>query len=264
MVGDLSGEVQLHEAGGEHLRVHAEVVERACCQQLGHLAGNAADAGLQRASAVDVCDRKLGNRGLDRGGWRVGQVQRLAIALHQEVDLVDPQAVLVLAGTERAWEVRADLHDEQSIGVGAGTVQLVDRGAGVKTEADPTVDRRGGRRRHHPRVEVVQHRLEATKVGGYEIHRGTRVSQEALGGAEEAAAVVHAGVHEQLVEIRHQCTEHLQLLEVGALAECVKEAARHTRPERHGQRIDGPNGCYCIAHLAEHAVTVSPARDEVQ
>ena len=78
-----------------------------------------------------------------------------------------------------------------------------------------------------PRLEVVQHRLEAAEVGRHEVDRRAGVAQEPLGRTEEAAAVVHPRAHEQLVQVGEQRAEHLEVLEVVALAERVEEASGH-------------------------------------
>ncbi len=106
-------------------------------------------------------------------------------------------------------EVRADLDEQYSIRIGAGGMQLVDRGAGVQAEAHPAVDRHRGRGGHNPRRQVAEDRLEPTKVGRHEIDRRPSVAEEPLCRPEEPAAERHAAASEQLVQVGEQRTEHL-------------------------------------------------------
>ena len=239
--------------------MHTEIVEGALGEQLGDLAGNPADAGLQGATAVDELQGILGDRHLDLVGGRVGQVQWLQIGLQQEVDLIDMEAVLVLRRqTEGVGEVGADLDDHEAVGVGPGTVELVDACTGVNAEAHPPVHRRSGRRRHDARPEVVEHRLEAAEVGRHEVNRRAGIAQEPLSRTEEPAAVVHPFAHEQLVEVGEQGAEHFEVLEVVALTEGVEEAARHTRSQGHSKTVVGADRCDGFAHRCDHGLTVRP------
>ena len=63
--------------------------------------------------------------------------------------------------------------------------------------------------------------------------------QEPLGRPEEPGEQVHPGLGEQRVEVDEERAEHLEVLEVVALAERVQEGGRLAGPERDAQRVGG-------------------------
>ena len=254
--------VEPHETGGEHLGVDAEVADAAGRDHLGDLAGDAADARLKGAAVVDEPHRVTGDRGLHLCRFGIGEVERLAVGPHEDVDLVERQAVRVVGfHPERAREVLAHLHDEEPVRVGAGTVQLVDRCAGVQGETDPSVHghRAGGC--HDARAEVAQNGLEPAEVGRHVVDRRTGVAEEPLGRAEEPAAVVDAAPGEERVEVGEQRPEHLEPHEVVAFAQCVEEPARHSRAERHGEGVDVADPVDGLADVGEVHGAPSRRRD---
>ena len=253
--------MKTHEAGGEHLGVDAEVADVALRDHGGDTARDPADAGLQGAPVMDERHRVAGNQALGLRGFGIGKLERLAVGVHEHIDLRELEAVSVLGSVaEGAREVLAHLDHEKPLRVGAGTVQLVDRCAGMQRQAHPAVCGHRRCRGHHTRVEPPQHRLEATEVGRHEVDVGTGVAQEPLGRAEEPAAVPHALPHEQLVQIGEQRTEHLEMREVVALAERVEETGGDSRSERNCEAVVGAHPRDRLLHRCElHCVPILPA-----
>ena len=99
----------------------------------------------------------------------------------------------------------------------------------------------------------MQHRFESTEVGGHEVDRCTRISEEPFRGAEEAAAIVDPCAGEQLIEVGQQRAEDVELFEVVTLAERVQKPAGHTRTEWYRKRVDRTHGSDRGTHLHEHA-----------
>ena len=91
-------------------------------------------------------------------------------------------------------------------------------------------------------VELLDDGREAPEVRRDELDVGARVAQEPFGRAVEAGEQADAGLREQRVEVGEQRAEHLELLEVVALAERVQEGAGLARSERDRQAVPGPHG----------------------
>ena len=130
----------------------------------------------------------LGDRAVDLAGLGVGERQGRAVALDEDVDLVDVQRVPVLGlEPEGPRELLRDLDDEQALGVLGRADQLDRRASGVERERAPAVGvrrRRGGR--HHARRLLLEQRREAAEVGGGEADVRALVAQRPLERAEEA------------------------------------------------------------------------------
>ena len=153
-VGDLPGLVQLHQAGGEHLRVDAVVAAVTLGEQSGDRGRDAADAGLEGGAVGDEPSGVLGDRPLRVPGRRVRQGERSLVALDQDVDLVDVERVRVVRLiARRPREELGDFDDQQAIGIVGDPQQLVVGAARVQREAAPAVGVwRGRRRREDPRA----------------------------------------------------------------------------------------------------------------
>src|SRR5205085_2130242 len=117
-VGYLARLVQPHQPGGEHLRVDPVVTAIALGQQGGDGVGDVPDAGLQGDAVVDEAGGEPGDRPLHVGGRGVGEVDRVAVAGDQDVDLVEVQAMRVVGlDPEGARELGVGLDDQQPVGI---------------------------------------------------------------------------------------------------------------------------------------------------
>ncbi len=238
-VRDLAGLVQLHEPGGEHLRVHAVVAAVVVGQEPGDGRGDAADAGLEGAPVGDEGPHVTSDLLVHLGGHRVGQDEHGPVALDDQVGVVVVEAVrMVRHDAEGPRGVGHDLGDHDPFGIGDGPVQLGDRRAGVDREAHPALLVGGGHRGgDDPGGDALQDGREAAEVGGDELDVGAGVEQEALGRAVEAAQQVDAGAGEQLVEVHQQRAEDDEVVEALTLAEGVEQAHGLAGAEGNPQAI---------------------------
>ena len=105
----------------------------------------------------------------------------------------------------RPRQVGIDLDDEQPVRILAGTQQLGTRRADVQRQAEVAVlVRRCGLRHHDARREPGEDRRKLTEAAGNELDVVSHRMQQALGRPEEAAAIVHAGLGEDVVKIEAQ------------------------------------------------------------
>ena len=100
-------------------------------------------------------------------------------------------------------------------------------------QTDPPVN--GGRTgsRDDPGLEPFQHGLKAAKVCWHVVNGGSSVAQEAFCGAEKAAAIVDALLGQNPIQVRHEGSEDLEVLEVCPFAKGVHEATGNTWSEGH-------------------------------
>jgi hypothetical protein len=183
----------------------------------------------------------LGDRAVGLAGLGLGELQRLAVGLDQDVDLVDVEGVTVVReDPERPGELHRGLDDQQPLGIGACPPAFPGRRARVKGEAAPALGvGRAGRGRHHPRALRLEDRLEAAEVGRSEADVRSLVAQRALHRAEEAREEVNPGVGEELAPNRQQAAADAQLLPVLALAHGLEQGAGLAGPERDAERVGG-------------------------
>jgi hypothetical protein len=121
--------MQAHEAGGEHLRVHAIVAPGAVSQRRGHHVRYGANARLQSAAIVHETQSVAGDRPVQVGRFRIGQRIGLTVGLHQDVDEIHRQRVVVIGREAPSpGQVGIDLDQKDPVGVGAGQNQFVARG----------------------------------------------------------------------------------------------------------------------------------------
>jgi hypothetical protein len=243
-VRDLAGLVEAHEAGGEHLGVDAEVAGVAVGEEVDHHRRDPADPGLERRAGADVRVHVAGDRRLDVRRGCVGQQEGHAVALDDEVDLIDVHPVRELGrDPQRAREVRGDLHDHDPVGVGDRALQLVPGRPRVERQAHPPVPvRRGDRSREDARVERLDDGGEAAEVGRDELDRGADVAEQPLGRAEEPGEQPDARLGEERIQVDEQRAEDVELLEVVALAERVEELGGLAGSERDRQAVAWPDG----------------------
>jgi hypothetical protein len=107
--GDLAGLVQLHQARGEHLRVHAVVTAIAIREESDHRRRDPPDPGLERGAVGDERRDVGGDRTIDVARFHLGKHERLAVGLDEYVDLVDVHAM---------GECRQQATGRRKVGVG--------------------------------------------------------------------------------------------------------------------------------------------------
>ena len=180
--------MERHQAVREHLRVDAEVALLAVGEPGGNRGGDGSDAGLEGRPVGHERGRVLGDLEVGLRRLDVGQGERRALALDQDVDLVDLQGVQVLGRhAEGARVVGRGLHHEQTLRVGRRADHLGGRAAGVKGERAPALGvGRGGGGRHHARALFLEQRGEAAEVRGRERDVRARIAERPLERAEEA------------------------------------------------------------------------------
>ena len=101
--GDAAGLVELDDAVGQHLGVHAEVADAAFQQQRADRIRHAADADLQAGAILDLGCDPARDGAVDLGRRRVRQLRgRLVVALDDVIDLADVNAVLLAEDVRQA------------------------------------------------------------------------------------------------------------------------------------------------------------------
>ena len=204
-------------------------------------------------SGTNDCD-VLGDRPLDVARRRVVDRERLAVALDEDVDLVDVEGVPVVGRQSRGARVTGSAPRRRATARGRrrrDAVRPTDA-PGVQRQAAPPVA--VGRRRgsaHHAGRHRLEQRSEAAEVGGREADVGAAVAEQPLDRAVEPAEVVDVRVGEQLGQHRQQRAGR----RAGPPSRCDVRALRGMRRAGPG-RVGCPSvstACTCAA--ASSAVT---------
>ena len=152
--------------------------------------------------------------------------------------------VLVTGQGARARIVRRRLHDQQSLGVTAGTHQLFEVGPVVQRETDPAVLIGHGNRRHHdPRLQVLNQKSVMAKERWYVRHVRALGRELAFNATVEAHAVMNVGPQKDIWWCEGEAAAKGEVLPVRALAERSQHRNRRPADNAEARRVTGLKQC---------------------
>ncbi len=181
-----------------------------------------------------------GNGLVHRGGGRVGEGEGRAVGLDEHIDRVQRDRVVVRRRqAPGARQVRIDLDHEHPVGVPPGAQELVPGAPEVQGEVHRApVVRRCPLRHHHAGGEPGHDRAHLPETAGNQLHVVAHGVVEPFRRPEEPAAVAHARLGEDLVEVQAQRASDLEVLPVVAASECGQQGVGDAGAEPEADLID--------------------------
>ena len=155
---------------------------------------------------------------------------------------------------ERSRKMRIDLHDQQSIRIGRGTVQFVDARSGVQRQRHaPAFVGRGRNCRDDARSELSHRRRVTAEIGGHEVDAKAAITKGALDGPEKSRQHTNSGLEENGIRRQQQRGKDCEVFEfVGG--ERLQKRTGLTWPERNTDDVARPDQRRGLARRAQPAL----------
>ena len=229
----------------------------------GHHVGDGADADLQGGAVGHVGAGLLGDGLVDLVRLGLGQGERGAVGLDQDVHQFERDGVgVVRPERRRPGQVGVDLDHEEPVGVLARQEELLVGGTDVERQVDGAVEWGRGEHGHDAWVVPAQDGGELPEAARHQFDVGPGGQEHPLGRTEESAAVEHVGMGQELVVAEEQGAADGQLDPVVTSAERRQERIGVGRAEAESHRVRGADQGGCLvgrAGLWCHGDSVAPA-----